>query len=157
VKFNGRTQGWSKNEVKMDFEAPAPVYVVKSFSHGLHIEVPSGENGSVDFTTKIDQAPIETLGEFTPRDMPVLPVESGWVSISELGAKGDGTTDCTDIFEKAIAKYNTIYVPIGKYAVSRTLTLRQQTTLIGFHPSMTQLILKDGTDGFTDPENRKPL
>lgn len=155
VRFNGRTQGWSKNEVKMDFEAPAPVYVVKSFSHGLHIEVPSGENGPVDFTTKIDQSPIETLGEFTSRDMPELPEQSGWVNISDLGAKGDGNTDCTDIFEKAIAKYNTIYVPMGKYAISRTLTLRDQTILIGFHPSMTQLILKDETAGFTDPENKK--
>jgi len=157
VRFNGRTQGWSKNEVKMDFEAPAPVYTVKSFSHGLHIEVPHGPEGAVDFTTKIDQAPIESLGEFTPDDIPALPIQSSWVSISELGAKGDGTTDCTDIFEKAIAKYNAIYVPMGKYVISRTLTLREQTTLIGFHPSMTQLILKDETIGFTDSENRKPL
>ncbi len=157
VRFNGRTQGWSKSEVKMDYAAPSPVYVVKNFSHGLHIEVPSGENGRVDFATKIDQSPVETLGEFTSRDMPELPEQSGWVNISDLGAKGDGTTDCTYIFEKAIAKYNTIYVPMGKYAISRTITLREQTTLIGFHPSMTQLILKDETTGFTDPENKKAL
>lgn len=157
VRFNGRTQGWSKNEVKMDYEAPAPAYEVKSFSHGLHINVPQGTEGAVDFTTKIDQSPIQTLGEFTPRDMPNLPIQSDWVNISELGAKGDGTTDCTDIFEKAIAKYNTIYVPMGKYFISRALTFREQTTLIGFHPSMTQLILKDETAGFIDPENKKPL
>lgn len=157
VRFNGRTQGWSKDEVKMDYKAPAPVFVIKSFSHGLHIDVPHGPEGEVDFVTKIDQSSIENLGEFTPKDMPALPGQSGWVNISDLGAKGDGITDCTDIFEKAIAKYSAIYVPMGKYAISRTLTLRDQTTLIGFHPSMTQLILKDGTNDFTDPENKKPL
>lgn len=157
VRFDGRAQGWSRDEVKFEYEAPAPIYKVKSFSHGLHIEVPSGDKGSVDFTTKIDQSPIETLGDFTARDMPALPSQSSWVSITDLGAKADGITDCTDVFEKAIAKYTAIYVPMGKYVVSRTLTLREQTTLIGFHPSMTQFILKDETAGFTDPENRKPL
>lgn len=157
VRFSGRTQGWSKNEVKMDYASPSPVYLVKNFSHGLHIEVPHGDDGAVDFTTKIEQSPIETLGDFTPRDMPALPLQSTWVNISDLGAKGDGTTDCTDIFEKAIAKYNAIYVPTGRYVISRTLTLRDQTTLIGFHPATTQLILKDGTAGFTDIGICKPL
>lgn len=157
IRFNGRTQGWSKDEVKMDFKAPAPVFEIKSFSHGLHIDVPHGSEGAVDFATKIDQSSLENMGEFTPKDMPALPGQSGWVNISDLGAKGDGITDCTDIFEKAIARYNTIYIPMGQYVISRTLTLHNPTTLIGFHPSMTQLILKDGTPGFTDPENRKPL
>jgi hypothetical protein len=141
----------------MDYESPAPVYTVKSFSHGLHIEVPAAKEGPVYFATKMDQSPIESPGEFVKRDMPALPPQSTWVNISDLGAKGDGNTDCTDIFEKAIAKYSAIYVPIGKYVISRTLTLHDQTTLIGFHPSMTQLILKDGTPGFTDAENSKPL
>jgi len=157
IRFNGRTQGWSKDEVKMDYKAPAPVFEIKSFSHGLHIDIPHGSEGAVDFATKIDQSSLENMGEFTPKDMPALPGQSGWVNISDLGAKGDGITDCTDVFEKAITRYNTIYIPMGQYVISRTLTLRNPTTLIGFHPSMTQLILKDGTPGFTDPENRKPL
>lgn len=157
VRFFGRTQGWSRNEVKFDYEAPAPVYLIKSFSHGLHIEIPHGEEGAVDFTTRMDQSPLESIGDFTKRDMPELPAQSTWVNIADLGAKGDGITDCTKIFEKAIAGYNSIYVPIGKYVISGTLTLRDQTVLIGFHPSATQLILKDGTPGFTDPANCKPL
>jgi hypothetical protein len=157
VRFNGRTQGWSKQEVKMDYASPAPIYAVKSFSHGLHIEVPSGANGAVEFTTKIEQNPLESVGEFTPRDMPALPPQATWVNIAALGAKGDGHTDCTEIFEQAIAQHDTIYVPMGKYVISRTLTLRDQTTLIGFHPSMTQLILPDGTPGFDDAGRTKPL
>jgi len=157
VKFFGRTQGWSRNEVKFDYAAPAPIYLVKRFSHGLHIEVPHGSEGAVNFTTKIDQSPIQSPGEFTQRDMPVLPNQSTWTDITTLGAKGDGTTDCTDIFEQAIAKYNAIYVPMGRYLISRTLNMREQTTFIGFHPAQTQLILKDGTAGFTDPDQCKPL
>lgn len=158
VRFNGRTQGWSRNEVKMDFEAPAPVYTIKSFSHGLHIEGNSGINGySVEFGTKNEQLSLATPGDFAPKDMPALPPQKSWVNISDLGAKGDGTTDCTAIFEKAIAKYNAIHVPMGRYVISRTLNFRDQTTLIGFHPSMTQLILKNGTPGFTDASDPMPL
>ncbi|MBV5315984.1 MAG: hypothetical protein JZU47_21980 [Prolixibacteraceae bacterium] len=157
VRFNGRTQGWRKEDVKMDYPAPASVFLIKSFSHGLHIEMPLGEKNSAKFETKMEQSPIESLGEFEPKDVSELPAQTGWVNIAELGAKGDGSTDCTDIFEKAIAKHNTIYVPIGKYVISKTLNLKEQTTLIGFQPSMTQLILKDGTPGFTDPEIKKPL
>jgi hypothetical protein len=157
IRFNGRTQGWTKNEVKMDFEAPSPIYVIKNFSHGIIIEN-SGENTvSRKFTTINEQLPIETLGEFSSKDISALPAQNSWVSILDLGAKGDGTTDCTDIFEKAIAKYDAIYIPMGRYCISRTLTLRSQTTLIGLHPSMTKLVLKDKTTGFTDPENCKSL
>ncbi len=157
VKFNGRTQGWSRDEVKMDFEAPAPIYTVKNFSHGLHIEIPSTNERSVEFATKIDQQPLESLGEFTPDDMPSLPQQKTWVNILDLGAKGDGTTDCTAIFEKAIKNHDAIYIPTGKYIISNTLTLRDKTTLIGFHPSQTQLVLKKEHPGFADAENAKPL
>jgi hypothetical protein len=157
VRFNGRTQGWSKNEVKMEYASPARVYTVKSFSHGLHIEVPHGDEGSVEFTSKIEQYPLETPGEFTPEDTPALPLQSTWINISELGAKGDGNTDCTEIFERAIAKYSTIYLPMGKYLISRTLIMQKNTTFIGLHPAMTQLIMKDNTPGFTDTGYAKPL
>jgi hypothetical protein len=157
VRFSGRTQGWSRDEVKMDFEAPSPVYTVKSFSHGLHLEISDGVEVPVDFTTKNEQFPLETLGEFTPYDMPDLPPQKTWVNISDLGAKGDGITDCTAVFEKAIASYDAIYIPMGKYVISRTLTMRDQTTFIGFHPSLTQLVLLNETPGFMDPMNCKPL
>ncbi len=157
VRFSGRTQGWSKGEVKMDFEAPAPVYAVKSFSHGLHLELPPGREGPVVFTTRMDQAPVEALGEFTPRDIPPLPHPSTWIDITGLGAKGDGVTDCTDIFEKAMARHRTIYVPMGKYVISRTLTMHEQTRWIGLHPFMTQWILKDGTAGFEQAPSGRPV
>lgn len=157
VRFSGRMEGRSRSEVKMDYEAPSPVYIIRSFSHGLHIEIPHENGSSAEFATKMDQTPTKSMGEFTPCDMPELPAQSTWVNISELGAKGDGITDCTDVFEDAIAKYNNIYIPMGKYLLTRKLNLSNKTVLIGFHPSQTQLILNDGTPGFTDPANCKPL
>ena len=157
VRFKGRTQGWRPDEVKRDFEAPSPMYLIKSFSHGLHIEIPHSIDGSVKFTTKIDQVPLESLGEFTPVDMPELPSQNTWVNILDFGAKGDGATDCTAAFEKAIAKNKAIYIPMGNYVISRTLTFRDETTFIGLQPSNTQLVLKDETPGFTDQQNCKPL
>lgn len=157
VKFNGRTQGWSKDEVQFEYEAPSSVYEVKSFSHGLHINMPTANGKSVEFATRIEQHPIDSLGEFMPSDMPALPPQKSWVNILDLGAKGDGATDCTAIFEKAIANHDAIYIPMGNYVLSNTLTLRANTTLIGFHPSRTQLICKKETPGFKDPQNPKPV
>jgi polygalacturonase len=157
VRLSGRTQGRSGKEAQMDFEAPAPIYLMKSFSHGMLLENTVGNPVTRNFTTTKEQLPLESLGEFTPKDVPALPSQKTWVNISDLGAKGDGTTDCTAIFEKAIAKYDAIYIPMGKYSISKTLTLRDQTSLIGLHPSMTQLVLKDGTPEFMDADNCKPL
>ena len=157
VRFKGRVQGASREEILMEFESPSPVYTIKSFSKGLHIENPYGNAVKRYFGIEKEQFPLETLGEFALKDMLALPPQKTWVNILDLGAKGDGITDCTAIFEKAIDKYNAIYIPMGKYCISKTLSLRDQTTLIGLHPSMTQLVLKNGTPGFMDAANCKPL
>jgi hypothetical protein len=44
----------------------------------------NGIKGEVDFTTKIEQASIESMGEFTPSDVPVLPLQDTWVNILDL-------------------------------------------------------------------------
>ena len=142
VRFNGRTQGWSKNEVKMDYEAPAPVYSSEKFLHGLHIEVPHGSEGAVDFTTKMDQTPIRSTRRIHTRRHACIATSVNLGEYFRLGAKGDGSTDCTDIFEKAIAKYNTIYIPMGKYVISRTLTLRRSNNI-------------DWLSSFNDPVDSK--
>lgn len=157
VRISGRAQGWSKEEMKTDYEAPSAIYTLESFSHGLHIEMKNGIKGKVDFTTKMEQAAIERMGEFTTSDVPVLPPQDTWVNILDLGAKGDGITDCTGILEKAIANHDVIYFPIGKYLVSNTLELGDNTILIGLHPSRTQLVLNEDTPGFMDADNARPL
>ncbi len=79
------------------------------------------------------------------------------VSIRSLGAAGDGVTDDTDVFEKAIAGYRNIYLPMGTYRLTRGLTLREDTALVGLHCFCTRLMLDDDCPGFGDPEHPRAL
>lgn len=53
------------------------------------------------------------------------------VNVKSFGATGDGTTDDTNAFEKAIAARDKIFVPKGDYRLSGTLHLRPNTHLFG--------------------------
>ena len=61
------------------------------------------------------------------------------VSVRDLGAKGDGVTDDTAAFAKAIAAHDKIFVPPGNYALSGTLRLRPNTHLFGLNRALTSL------------------
>jgi len=83
-------------------------YRVKEFAYGL---VMNDLNDNSKFATVVD---IEQLEQDSPRlknDIPALPPMEKWVNIKDLGAKGDGETDDTQIFQDAVSKYETIYVP----------------------------------------------
>src|SRR5690606_28412877 len=142
---------------QMDFKSPAPIYNVKSFSQGLHLENAHGNAVKRYFGVDVDQSPIGKLGDFPSKDYHHLPPQNTWINITDLGAKGDGITDCTDIFRKAIDEHDAIYIPMGNYLISNTLELKEKTTLIVFHPYMTQFVLDDNTQGFTDITEGKPL
>ena len=53
-------------------------------------------------------------------------VHNGEVNIKWLGAKGDGVTDDTSIFEKAIKKYKRIILPIGTFILSKQLNVKDK-------------------------------
>ena len=123
---------------------PSGSYVVHEFSHGLRVEI--GGSSAIETVFKSDR-----LGELPAPLQPVirsLPETSSWVNLKTLGAKGDGVTDDTDAIEAAIRDHATIYVPSGRYLVSRTILLKPDTNLIGLHPSTTQFDLADSTAGF---------
>jgi hypothetical protein len=80
-----------------------------------------------------------------------------WVSVKDLGAKGDGVTDDTQAFLNAIANHANIYVPQGWYIISETLVLKPNTNLIGLNPISTQLILNESTPTFSGFGSPKPL
>ncbi len=61
------------------------------------------------------------------------------VNVRDLGAKGDGATDDTAAFAKAIAAHDKIFVPRGDYRLSGTLRLRPNTHLFGLSQSFTSL------------------
>ena len=127
------------------FAAPAEIYAVKNFSHGLHY----ADIGAVpEIETHFDAAPLATMPPAVASDLASLPACDTWVNLRELGAKGDGHTDDTEVLQKAIAEHRTIYLPSGFYIVHDTLTLRPDTALIGLHPGTTQIVLPDGTPAY---------
>lgn len=129
-------------------------FEVNRFSHGLTLSAP-GAAGKIQ--TEFLAQPVEKLPEFGPPVIPELPPAETWVNLHTLGARGDGVTDDTAVIQKAIAEHRVLYIPMGRYVVSDTLRLRQDTVLIGLHPSMSQFDLLDGTAGFQGPGAPRPL
>jgi hypothetical protein len=67
-------------------------------------------------------------------DIAPLPASETWVNVRNLGVIGDGLTDDTAALRAAIAEHRVLYFPTGWYNISDTLTLREDTVLIGLHP-----------------------
>jgi hypothetical protein len=133
---------------------PAEMYAVKTFSHGLQYE----EIGAVPAIQDVyETAPLSVLPKPVKSDILDLPPIDTWVNIRSLGAIGDGTTDDTEAFRKAIAQHRAIYLPSGQYRVTDTITLKPDTVLIGLHPSVTRILLADSTPAFQGVGSPKPL
>src|SRR6202041_792462 len=120
--------------------APAELYAVKTFSHGLQYQ----DIGSIPAIQDVYETTVLTaLPAPAKSDILDLPPLDTWANVRSLGAKGDGTTDDTDALRNAIAHHRTIYLPSGQYRVTDTITLRPDTVLIGLHPSVTRILLAD--------------
>jgi hypothetical protein len=134
--------------------APAEIYEVKTFSHGLKFE----DMGAVPAIEDVyETVPLSALPIPVKSDILDLPPIDTWVNIRSLGAMGDGTTDDTAAFQKAIAQHRAIYLPSGQYRVTDTITLKSDTVLIGLHPSVTRILLTDSTPAFQGVGSSKPL
>jgi hypothetical protein len=120
-------------------------YEVKNFSHGLHFDDIGAASAIRDV---YDQASLNSLPEPAKSDIEDLPAMNTWVNLRTLGARGDGLTDDTEVFKKAIAEHRAIYLPSGQYRVTDTITLKPDTVLIGLHPSVTRILLADSTPAF---------
>ena len=135
-------------------EGRGDTYVIECFSHGLHI-TGLGATRRIETTFKAHRT--TTLPAMVKSDIPKLPDCDTWVNIKTLGAKGDGQTDDTTAFKEAIAKYKTIYLPIGWYCVSDTLKLKPETVIIGLNPSVSVINLPDNTLAFEGSGGPKPV
>lgn len=132
----------------------AQIYQVNTFSHGLHYDDVGAESAIQDV---YDTAPLTALPEPVESDIPDLPPMDTWVNVRSLGTRGDGVTDDTEAFKKAIAEHRTIYLPSGQYRVTDTITLKPDTVLIGLHPSVTRILIADSTPAFQGVGSPKPL
>ncbi|MEQ2009998.1 MAG: glycosyl hydrolase family 28-related protein [Limisphaerales bacterium] len=66
------------------------------------------------------------------------------VNVKTFGAKGDGTTDDTAAFEKAIATHDRIFVPKGDFRMTGTLHIRRNTQLFGLTATFSSIGLRAG-------------
>jgi len=122
------------------------MYKVKKFICGLQID----ELGEIPvYKTTSEIVPLSAFPEFPKSDIPALPAMNTWINLKDLGAKGDGETDDTEVLKKAVNDHQVIYVPQGWYLLSETVILKPNTVLIGLTPIGTQFILKDNTPAFS--------
>ncbi|MDR1558003.1 MAG: SMP-30/gluconolactonase/LRE family protein [Tannerellaceae bacterium] len=127
-------------------------YHVRDYTYGL---IMSDLTTPSHYETLRDIVPLARFEVPVSNDIPALPAMDTWVSVRDFGAKGDGETDDTEAFRKAIAQHKHIYVPQGWYRITETLKLRPGTKLIGLHPFATQFILKESEatfSGFGSPQ-----
>jgi hypothetical protein len=133
-------QSGKKNEVALK------TYKVKEFTYGLVMDNMTA-NSEYKTISKIE--PLAVFPLKLEKDIPSLPGMESWVNIKELGAKGDGITDDTKVFQDAIDKNDVIYVPQGWYHITQTLKMKPGTKLIGLHPMATQFILNESEPAFS--------
>lgn len=131
-----------------------PIYSVNTFSHGLHFDDIADTPAIRDV---YDASAVNEMPAAVKSDILDLPAMSTWVSIRDLGAKGDGVADDTAVIRKAIAEHTAIYFPMGQYRVTDTIELKPETVLIGLHPSSTRIFLADATPAFQGVGEPKPL
>ncbi len=85
------------------------------------------------------------------------PAVEAWTSVRDTGAVGDGKTDDTAAFTKALETSPAVYVPPGRYVLSDTVTLAAGSRIFSLHPRKSVLRLPDNTPGFTDAAQLRPL
>ena len=127
------------------FAGAGPSYVIDRFTHGLHL---GGESSPREMRTTLHARPVDELPTPIPSDIPSLPATEEWVNVRTLGVIGDGLTDDTAALRAAIAEHRVLYFPTGWYNISDTLTLREDSVLIGLHPARTIINLPDETPAF---------
>ena len=141
-------QSGKKEEIKEQ------IYQVKDYTSGLVLKdlaTPS------QFAIISDIVPLSRFAPSSVRDIPELPAMNTWVNIRDLGAKGDGETDDTEVFRSAIAKHKHIYVPQGWYRLTETIKMQSGTKLIGLHPFGTQFVIKESEPAFSGFGAPKPM
>jgi hypothetical protein len=129
-------------------------YRVRSFEYGLMLPG-EGKMGAIGM-----RQDMVTLSSFPAPGAPAirpLPPTSEWVNVRTLGVKGDGTTDDTAALQQAIENHRVLYLPSGHYLVTNTLTLRPDTVLIGLHPFLAQIDLRDSTPAYAGVGAPKPV
>jgi len=133
---------------------PGTAYRVSAFNYGL---VVPGLGQTGHYATNMQAQPIKALPAPPDRAVRPLPPVGQWFNVRDAGAKGDNTVDDTAAIQRAIDAHRVVYFPSGRYLVTDTLRLRPDSVLVGLHPSLTQIVLPDGTPAYAGIGNPKAL
>ena len=71
--------------------------------------------------------------------------KADFINVKSIGAKGDGTTDDTDILQYALDNYKTVYIPSGVFIISKGLKITQDETRITGNWKSSIIRLKSNT------------
>lgn len=99
-------------------------------------------------------------GAACPAETIVFPEDSGYINVqTKYGAKGDGTTDDTAAFQKAMAEdVRYLLIPSGTYLLSDSIVMGgKRCHWQGESESTTVLKLTDRATGFDNSEQPKPF
>jgi hypothetical protein len=129
-------------------------YRVRDFSYGLKIGA-LGQMGA--YATEADIVPLARMPAAPPPAIRPLPPVSAWANARDLGVRGDGESDDTAALQRAIDTHRVLYLPIGRYRITDTLTLRPDSVLIALHPARTRLFLRDDEAAFAGVGGPKAL
>ncbi len=83
--------------------------------------------------------------------------------VDAFGARGDGVADDTGAIQRAIDKVQetvgqgVVFVPEGRYRVTRTINVWPSIRLIGFGAHRPVFLLADSTPGYQDPNEENYL
>ena len=118
-KEKGWLAGSFLSKIKTDYTTRPPV------------TVDGGGSVFPEWKKQLDQAMIQ------------LSSQTKTVSVLDYGAVGDGVTDCTEAFKKAISTgFRCVMIPPGQYKI-KGIRLPSYTELIGSGTALTELILSD--------------
>jgi len=79
------------------------------------------------------------------------------VKAPPFDAKGDGYTDDTAAIQSAIDSHCRVFLPKGRYCISKPLMLKTDTQLFGLTNLLTQITSIAGAPAFADVANPRPL
>ncbi|MCP8889689.1 glycosyl hydrolase family 28-related protein [Sphingomonas faeni] len=131
-----------------------PNYRVSDFSYGLKL---AGLGTIGEYATDIQMAPLARMPARRTPAIRAMPPVRDWANVHDLGVKGDDTTDDTAALQRAIDTHRVLYLPVGRYRVTDTITLRPDSVLISLHPSLTHLYLPDETPAYMGVGGPKAL
>ncbi len=124
-------------------KGPSQNYIMDKFSVGLEIGSDGREQGVM---MKHQEHELSEPAPPVATDIPALPPMSEWVNVHTLGIVGDRSTDNTQVIKDAIAKHKALYFPMGSYRVSEPIRLKEDTVLIGLHPSRTSFFVQGNAE-----------